>query len=66
MHLTIRHNKVAYVVYKHLVDTYNDIGNVISEVYINNKREIWWHLTITRNNRLSHDKPDILLWRKTD
>ena len=64
MYLPIRHNKVAYVVYQYLVDKYNDIGSCISEVYTNNEIEIWWDVQITTNNRLSHDKSDILLWRK--
>ena len=66
MHLPVRHNKVAYVVYQYLVDKHNDILHGIPEVYTNNEIEIWWDVQITTNNRLPHNKPDILLWKKPD
>ena len=62
MYLPVRHNKVAHVVYQYLVDKHNGIP----EVYTNNEIEIWLDVQITTNNRLPHNKPDILLWRKPD
>ena len=67
MYLPIRHNKVAYVIYQYIADKYGmDMSNGIQEIYTNDKIEVWWDVKIQTTTRLPHDKPDIVLWRKSD
>ena len=50
-----------------MIYIYIYIVHGIPEVYTNNEEiGIWWDVQITTNNRLPHNKPDILLWKKPD
>ena len=63
MYLSVRHNKVAKVIYDAIID--HD-RTPIEEIYTDNDKEIWWDKKVTTIPPLKHNKPDIVYWNKTE
>ena len=63
MYLSVRHNKVAKVIYDAIID-YD--RTPIEEIYTDNDKEIWWDKKVTTIPPLKHNKPDIVYWNKTE
>ena len=67
MYLPWRHNKVANVVYQKIHPKADEKSRqTIRDVYSNDTVEIWWDMKIKTLQTLQHDRPDIVLWRKTE
>ena len=67
MYLPWRHNRVANIVYQK-IHPKADEGpwQSIREVYATDDVEIWWDTKIRTLQKLEHDRPDIVLWRKKE
>ena len=59
MHLPLRHDKVAKVIYDAIIDRKNQ-KKAIAEIYSEGSKEIWWDKKIKTIPPLKHSKPDIL------
>ena len=65
MHLPLRHDKVAKVIYDAIIDRKNQKKGIV-EIYSEGNKEIWWDKKIATIPPLKHNKPDILYWNKHD
>ena len=68
MHLPVRHNKVAKIIYVSVIQR-NDIDNrmiPLQEKYTDEFVEIWWDTKIKTIPSLKHNKPDLVIWYKID
>ena len=67
MYLTLRHNKVANVIYQNNVPKEEEkCRQSIREFYSNEQIEIWWDTKIKTVTPVQHNKPDIIMWKKED
>ena len=66
MYLPLRHDQVAKDVYRKLVNDNDDAKVPIRDVYSTDEQTIWWDQRVKTPCTLKHNKPDILLWNKTD
>ena len=67
MYLPWRHNKVANIIYQSIhPKTDQNTRQRITEVYTDEKTEIWWDTRIKTLVKLEHDKPDIVLWKRDE
>ena len=67
MYLPIRHNRVANIIYQHIINkSSSDERHPIQEVYVNDSREVWWDKKITTLSACAHNRPDIVLWKKDE
>jgi hypothetical protein len=66
MYLPWRHNKVANIVYQNIIAKETESKRrSIQEVYVDADIEVWWDTKIETLTPCKHNKPDIILWRKT-
>lgn len=67
MYLPWRHNRVANIVYQEIHPKADEkTRQTIRDVYSNDSVEIWWDMKIKTLQKLEHDRPDIVLWRKDE
>ena len=67
MYLPWRHNKVANVVYQKIHPKADEkTRQTIRDVFSSDTVDIWWDVKVKTLQKLEHDKPDIVLWRKTE
>ena len=66
MYLPWRHNKVANVVYQTIHPKAKDgVRQPIREVYTDDDVELWWDTKVKTLAKLEHNKPDIVIWKKS-
>ena len=67
MHLPLRHNKVANVIYQNIAPKEEEkCRQPIREFYCNEQIKIWWDPKIKTLTVVQHDKPNIAMWKKED
>ena len=67
MYLPLRHNMVANIIYQNLITkSTNADRQPIQEVYTDDNKEIWWDTKIDTLATCKHNKPDIILWKKSE
>ena len=67
MYLTLRHNKVANIIYQNItMKTSPEKRQQIQEFYANDSVEVCWDKKIKTLTPLQHNKPGIVLWTKHD
>ena len=68
-YLPLQHNVIAKCVYNKLL--INDVQNrkLLQEpdqIYNTNEKEYWWDTPIMTATKVKHNKPDLVIWNKTE
>ena len=66
MYLPMRHNKVCNVIYQNIIQKNTKSERMpIQSYYSNTDIDVWWDVKIPTLTKCKHNKPDMILWRKT-
>ena len=68
-YLPLRHNVIAKCVYNRLLINDGQNRKLLQEpdqIYNTNDKEYWWDTTITTATKVKHNKPDLVIWNKTE
>ena len=67
MYLPLRHNKVANIVYQSIIQkSTNGNRHPVQDIYVDDNIEVWWDKKISTLTPCTHNKPDIVLWKKNE
>ena len=68
-HLPLRHNIIAKCVYNNLLINDGQNRKLLQEpdqIYNTNDKENWWDTPITTATKIKQNKPDLVIWNKTE
>ena len=66
MYLPLRHNKVCNVVYQNIIQKGSETKRQpIQSYYSNDDIDVWWDVKLKTLTKCQHNKPDIVLWKKS-
>ena len=68
-YVPLRHNVIAKCVYNKLLINDGQNRKLLQEpdqIYNTNDKEYWWDTPITTATKIKHNKPDLVIWNKTE
>ena len=69
MYLPVRHDEVGKVLYNALIQQEMPDHNYVlpsNDVWQSKNVEIWWDTTVKTAPPVKHNKPDLIVWKKTN
>ena len=66
VYLPLRHDEVAYIIYKQMLTNKQDEKVHVQEFHKDDSIDVWWDTKIKTLQKIQHYRPDIVVWKNKE